>query len=268
MQGGLWVAVEAVELHGPGLAGWEAARAVLGGAEEYRTAPVSFEPPAALPPAERRRAIASVKLALAVGLGATAASGLDPASLPAVFASSGADGETIHAILAALAAPGRDVSPTRFHNSVHNAPSGYWGMAVQSREPVTSLSGYDESFASGLLEAAAQAVSGDRPVLLVAYDLPYPAPLDALRPVGASFATALVLSVKPSARARAGLGIALSQGSCDQASRCADPGLEALRQGNPAARSLPLLAAIASRASASIRLELPHGLLEVRVAPC
>ena len=194
---GLRVWVQAVELLGPGLPCWDVARPVLAGIEPYLHAPLEPPPPAQLSPAERRRAIPSVKLALAVGA-AVARSGLDPATLPAVFASSGADGETIGAILSALALPSREVSPTRFHNSVHNAPSGYWSLAVRSREAVTSLSAHDGSFAAGLLETSVQAACGGGPILLVAYDLAYPDPLHGVRPIEASFGTAWVLSPRRS----------------------------------------------------------------------
>jgi hypothetical protein len=192
---------------------------------------------------------------------------LDPAALPAVFASSGADGETIDAILATLATPTREVSPTRFHNSVHNAPSGYWGLAMQSQEVVSSVSCHDASFAAGLLEAAVQAVAGAQPILLVAYDLPYPPPLEALRPIGASFAVAIVLSPTPLRRAQAELLIRIADTEGD-ATGCVDHGLETLRRGNPAARSLPLLIGLARRSAASVRLDLSRGALDVRVEPC
>jgi hypothetical protein len=260
------VGVEAVAICGPGLANWETSRRVLLGQSAYRPEPIVLEAPAQLSPAERRRAIPSVKLALGVGAAAVARSGLDPAGLAAVFASSGADGETIVAVLSALATPRREVSPTRFHNSVHNAPSGYWGIAVQSREAVTSISGYDASFAAGLLEAGVQAVAGARPVLLVAYDLAYPAPLDAVRPIEGGFGVALVVRPAPSDGALAELVIGVGAGG--DASGCADDGLEALRRGNPAARSLPLLALLAGRSAGSVRLELSHGVLEVEVMAC
>jgi lambda repressor-like predicted transcriptional regulator len=260
------VGVEAVAICGPGLPDWLSSRPVLAGAEAYRAAPIVLQPPPQLSAAERRRAIPSVKLALGVATAAVARSGLDPASLPAVFAASGADGETITAILSALATPSREVSPTRFHNSVHNAPSGYWGIAVQSREAVTSVSCYDASFAAGLLEAAAQAVTGERPTLLVAYDLPYPDPLDSARRIEASFAVALVLSPATSDRVLAVLHLRVA--ACDDATGCSDPGLEALRRGNPAARALPLLAVLAGGPGSSIRLALSHGTLEVEVEPC
>ncbi len=260
------VGVMAVELRAPGLASWEEAQPILARAEPYRAAPLVLEPPTQLSPAERRRAIPSVKLALALGAGAVARSDLDTATLPAVFASSGADGDTISAILSALVTPAREVSPTRFHNSVHNAPSGYWSMAVQSREAVTSLSGYDTSFAAGLLEASVQAVSASRSVLLVAYDLPYPEPLHGVRCIEASFGTAFVVGPAPSYRAIAELEIRMVEAG--EVSLCLDPGLEELRRGNPAARSLPLLELLAARASGSVCLELRHGALRIGVLPC
>ncbi|MEA2726195.1 MAG: hypothetical protein QOF70_670 [Acetobacteraceae bacterium] len=266
MTGGIIrVAVQAVELRGPGLPNWLVARPVLAGVAPYQPAPIVLSPPPHLSPAERRRAIPSVNLALAIGVAAVEQSGHDPRTVPAVFASSGADGETISAILAALVTPAREVSPTRFHNSVHNAPSGYWGIATQSRQPVTSLSCYDASFAAGLLEACVQAVSGG-PTLLVAYDLPYPEPLHSARPIDASFGAALVLSPERSNRALVELSIRIA--GCGEATGCIDPDLEALRRGNPAARSLPLLSLLAARTTGEVSVALSHGILEIGVVPC
>lgn len=260
------VGVDAIALLGPGLPNWITSRAALAGADPYHAAPVELPPPTQLSPAERRRAIPSVKLALAVGAAAVEQSGHDPRTLSAVFASSGADGETITSIMSALMKPSREVSPTRFHNSVHNAPSGYWSIAAQSQEAVTSVSCYDASFAAGLLEAAVQAVCASRTVLLVAYDLPYPEPLDTVRPILASFGVAFVLSPAPSAHAVATLDMACAPAAC--ASRCTDQGLEELRRGNPAARSLPLLTALAAHRNGKLRLALGRGTLEVGVTPC
>lgn len=264
----LRVSVEGIAVCGPGLADWDAARPGLTGAEPYRRRAMELEPPPRLSPAERRRAIASVKLALAVGAGAVEQSGLDPLVLPAVFAASGADGDTISAILAALATPAREVSPTRFHNSVHNAPSGYWGVAMESREAVTSLSAHDASFAAGLLEAGVQAVSADRAVLLVAYDLPYPEPLHGVRPIFDGFGVALVLAPRPSPRSRGELLMRRVVPACGPASRCVDPGLETLRVGNPAARSLPLLAMLAAGGSGIVHLDHQGGTLRIEVVAC
>jgi hypothetical protein len=302
------IGVEAVALRGPGLLDWATSRTVLIGDAAYRAAPIELDAPAQLSAAERRRAVPSVKLALGVaaacvaqagrdhvgfdqaalparrdqvGLPAGRDPGLDQAGcdqvgLPAVFASSGADGETIAAILAALVTPGREVSPTRFHNSVHNAPSGYWGIATRSREAVTSVSCFDATFGAGLLEAGVEAVTSGRKVLLVAYDLPYPEPLNRLRPIDRAFGVALLLTpprgasggapASVSGRVLAELRVAIS--AAGEPSRCADPGLEALRRGNPAARSLPLLVRLACGSAGRIRLDLSRGLLDVEVVSC
>jgi hypothetical protein len=237
------VFVEGIGVFGPGLEGWQAARDVLAGTQRYDPQPVCPPPVGLLPPAERRRAGLTVRLAIAAGTEALAQSGRDTADMAMVFAASGGDGETIHETLAALATAQREVSPTRFHNSVHNAPSGYWAVATGSRAPSTSLSAFDGSFAAGLLEAAVQAVVQDRPVTLIAYDVPYPEPLHAVRPLLSIFSLALVLSPRTTERTFAGLTVAVAE-TVSPATSMADPDMERLRLGNPAARGLPLLAAI------------------------
>ena len=166
-----------------------------------------------------------------------------------------------------LASPEREVSPTRFHNSVHNAPSGYWNIGAQSHAPTTSLCGFDASFAAGLLDAAVQATADKRTVALIAYDLPYPGPLHDLRPITSIFGVALVLSPVRTQASLASLDVG-SPGERGSLSVMENPILEEMRQGNPAARSLPLLAAIANgTGGVSVALEyLPDMALTVSVS--
>jgi len=210
-----------------------------------------------LAPAERRRMTDTVKLGLAVGSDAVAHAGLNAEDLPSVFTSSGGDGVTITSILAILASDEREVSPTRFHNSVHNAPSGYWSIATHSRESSTSICAYDFSFSAGFLEAASLAVSDGRPVLLVSYDMPYPAVLDAVRPITSIFGVGLVLSPKPGPRSLAAVTIAFGPGDGPETPMPA--AFEPLRAGNPAARSLPLLASIAAGAARTVAIRMMGG---------
>ena len=70
----------------------------------------------------------------------------------------------------------------------------------------------------------------------------------------ADFAVALVLTAEPTARTLAGLGVRYVAQTGD-ASRMRDNGLEALRVGVPAARSLPLLGALAGINDAALILE-------------
>lgn len=257
------VALGGIGLLGPGLDGWETARALLREPAAWCAAPTALPAPMRLPPAERRRAGALVKLSLAVAEQACAAAAIDPARPATVFASSAADPASCHALCEALATPPRLVSPTRFTNSVHNAPSGYWHIATQSMQPSTSLSGFDASFAAGLLEAAVQCRAGNGPVLLVASDVPYPEPLHALRPLPDAFAVALLLVPQgPGPR------LALQAGADAPASGSDGTALDALCRTIPAARALPLLQALARGGAAAVVIEGPPGLsLQVGITP-
>jgi hypothetical protein len=237
------VYLEALGLLGPGLCDWPQAAPLLaqGG---WQASDVPMPAPQRLPAAERRRAGAVVKLSIAVADQACTAAGCDPLQLATVFSSSSGDGANCHALCETLAGTDRLVSPTRFTNSVHNAPAGYWHIATQSRAPSTSLCAHDASFASGLLEAAVQVVAWQRPVLLVAADVPYPEPLHAVRPLTAPFGVAMLLAPQRGARSLAALTPTLAPASA-AVDGCDDAGLEALRVGVPAARSLPLLQALA-----------------------
>ena len=88
--------VTGVGLLGPGLADWDTARAVLGGAADWHPEPTVIPALTCLPSAERRRTGVPVKIALTAGLQACRNAGLDPATLPAVFTSSGGDGQNLH----------------------------------------------------------------------------------------------------------------------------------------------------------------------------
>jgi hypothetical protein len=247
------VYVEGIGLCGPGLNGWNNSVPVLAGAKDYIAAPTNIPPSDLLPPNERRRAAQIVKLALAVGAEAFVAAGRDAAATATVFASSGADGHTIHEILTVLASEQRELSPTRFHNSVHNAAAGYWSIATAAQAASTSLCCFDDSFAAGMLEAAVQVEAAGHAVGLIAYDVQYPGPLGALRPIGAIFGVALVLAPAPTDAAFACLEVRLHAGKPEVPPGVAS-GLQVLTQTTPAARSLPLLTALARREDARLSL--------------
>ena len=258
----LHVSVLGVGLCGPGLASWSDARRVLRGDAPWVEAATALAPPSRLPPAERRRAGPSIRLAMAVADEAVAACGLDPSTLATVFAASGGEGSNCHALCEALAAPERLVSPTRFTNSVQNAPAGFWHIAVASHGPSTSLSAYDASFAAGLLEAAVQVIANGHPVLLVAADVPYPDPLHRLRPLPHPVGTALVLGPTTQASGASAcvqLAIALESERAADSTRCRDAALDALRGAVPAARALPLLEAMAAAERRCVMLDAGGG---------
>src|SRR5688572_11813713 len=123
----------------PGLESFHAAREILAGSRPYALAPMTAPAPEILPAVERRRAAESVRYALSAAQEALAMSGISTRDTASVFASSGGDGHTLHQICEALAGPERAVSPTRFHNSVHNAAAGYWSIATGCRAASSSL---------------------------------------------------------------------------------------------------------------------------------
>jgi len=224
---------------------------VLSGAAAFEPSAVPRPAISLLPPAERRRCAPSVAWALAVAQEAVASAGLDAGALSVVFVSSDGDGDIVHRLCTALATPAAAVSPTDFHNSVHNAATGYWSIGAHSQAASTALCAYDGSFAAGLLEAACQIAIEKRPVLLMAVDLPYPPPLAPHRPVLHGLAVALVLEP--------GTGLEISL----EGSEPTPPPIGVF-QGNASAACLPLLAALARPGEALVRLPLAGRVLQVR----
>lgn len=258
--------IDGIGLLGSGLDNWAAAQPVLAGAVGYLPRPVLVPQPLALPSAERRRVGLTVKVALAVAHEALGASGQDAQSLAAVFASSGADGDNCDAICQVLASDDRHISPTRFHNSVHNAPAGYWGIASGAMTPATVVCAHDASLGAGLLEALAQVCAGGAGTLLIAYEAPYPEPLNAKRPLASAFGLALALMPQRGAHSLAQLHVELTDAPADTLE---NPELEALRRQIPAARGLPLLQCIARGAGGRVVLDYLEPLrLALDIKPC
>ena len=244
--------IDGIGLIAPGLPDWSSAREVLQGKQDFAAAPTVLPAPTLLPTAERRRASRVIKLCLGVGLQAVDHAGADAASLATVFASSGADGHNCHALCEQLAGDDRQISPTRFHNSVHNAAAGYWGIATHSMASCQVIAAFDASFGAGLLDALAQVVCDDQAVLLVAYDSEYPQPLHAKRDTPDCGGVALLLSPQRNAASLASITLL----PCTQvADVMADAALEALRLQIPALRALPLLQRLAQGQSTTVVLD-------------
>jgi hypothetical protein len=165
-----------------------------------------------------------------------------------------------------LASSDRQISPTRFHNSVHNTAAGYWGIATGAMTSSSVLCGFDASFGAGLLEALCQVVADNARTVMLACDTPYPEPLFSTRPIPDAFGIALVLAPEKSAQALAKITVSLSDLPAD---RFDDNALEALRIRIPAARGLPVLRAIAQRADGRYVLDyLNDTTLAVEITLC
>ncbi|MCE5233735.1 MAG: beta-ketoacyl synthase chain length factor, partial [Xanthomonadaceae bacterium] len=201
----LWV--EGVGVWAPGMPSWDALRALCAGTAAAGAA--ARPAAAALPAGERRRAPESVLLAVEAAGQAVAMSGREARELPCVFSSAHGDLAIMDYMCAILAAAPAELSPTKFHNSVHNAAAGYWTIATGCMAPSTALAAHANSFGAGLLEAAVQAAAEQRAVLFVGYDGLSRGPLAEMAPSTRPFATALVLAPSRGAAACARLALRL-----------------------------------------------------------
>ena len=234
--------LEGIGFWAPGLPSWEAARAFARGGAADPDGPRKPSP-RLLAANERRRAPETVAVALEVGLGACQAAGRDPASLPSVFASSQGDLVIADYMCATLADAPATISPTRFHNSVHNAAAGYWTIGTGAMHPATALSAGPVSFAQGLLEALAQLAGGAEAVLLVGYDGAAVGPLGAVVHSTGLLGGAMVLGRGRRAGATVMQARLVDAGSA----RLASGGPLSLHaSGNASAPMLPLFDALAA----------------------
>jgi hypothetical protein len=252
--------VEGIGFWTRGLPDWPAACRFAASGELPGEAPTRPSPQV-LPPNERRRAPESVAVALEVALEACTAAQRDPATLASVFASTHGDLSITDYMCSTLLEDPRAMSPTRFHNSVHNAAAGYWTIGNGCVRATTAISAFDASFAQGLLEALLQLASGEPAILLAAYDSASAGPLAAVSRSEGTLGGALLLSHarhagKPRLRAT------LVDGDVPAARGA----LGRLAAGNAMAPMLPLFDALAAGDDAALLKAGPGRVLRVEIA--
>ena len=251
--------VEGIGFWSRGLPSWDAARAHAAGVDPPAGAPAR-PAPQLLAPNERRRAPETVAAALEVGLAACRAAGRDPGTLPSVFASMHGELAINDYMCTTLAQQPEALSPTRFHNSVHNAAAGYWTIGTGAMHPATALSAGRHSFAQGLLEALAQLAAGSEAVLLVAGDGEATGPLAQVARSEGVLAAVLVLAAaprpgRPKLRVDWGTGTPTAGGGP----------LSRHAAGNAMAPMLPLLDALARGRDAVMLAAGPGRVLQVAI---
>ena len=189
-----------------------------------------------LPPMLRRRTSLLTRMAAEVAHQAIVAGKVDPHTVPIIYGSVYGEIRTTVDILAAMLDPAAPMSPTRFHNSVHNTAAGYVSIATQNRSGNAALTAGAATVAMGLLECVGLVVQTGGPCVLVVAEEALPEPLAAGRtwaPLAAAFALAPVGGPED----RSHRTCRLDQGVGDVATA----GLPAALAANPCSAALALV---------------------------
>ena len=252
--------IEGIAFWSPSLPGWPIARAAFRGEGVPVEPPAKRPAPEILAPAERRRAPDSVALALEVANAAVRASGRDPATLPSIFTSAHGDLAVNDYMCSTLATQPTAISPTRFHNSVHNAAAGYWTIATGCHAASSALTAFDASFAAGLLEAATQCAADERPVLLVAFDVQAVGALASVTRSDGLLATALVIAPADAGGSANGASFAATLVSGPSRPAALRSAAAQALGGNAMADALPFFEALALGPGSALDLPLSRTL--------
>lgn len=122
-----------------------------------------------LPAMMRRRTSSATRVAVSAADRACAAANDDRLS-PTIFVSALGEIQITDRLCDAIARQDYPLSPTQFHNSVHNTAASYWSMATGNQAAMQAMSALQDGFALGLLEAWCQLQTSTDKVLLVSYD--------------------------------------------------------------------------------------------------
>ena len=216
--------------------------------------------PDVIPTRERRRAPQSVKMAVEVMGQACRMAEMNPGDLATVFSSAMGDMQITDSMCRTLAAHPELVSPTLFHNSVHNAPLGYWSIAMGSHAPASAVAAHHFSASIAMLEAAVQCFEESTPVLLVVQEGEAPFVLRGACESGRPLAVGLLLTpAGTTGKCMARVGFTVKPNGI--AWPALPAGLAESYSGNPSGKMLPLLAVLAQHASPET-CSSPHGVLE------
>ena len=255
----------------PALPGWPIARDVLLGIAVPPAGPPARVAARLLAPTERRRASDTIAIALEVAASACEMAKTDPCSLPSIFASTHGDLPINDYMCSTLVSSPLLCSPTKFHNSVHNAASGYWTIGTGCVKQSTALTAWMHTFANGLLEALVQATADDTPVLFVAYDVAARGPLIAISPSAGLLAVALILDPHPAAGdPRPRLSCRIESAPLIGDPHPVPPRWADILPENAMRQCLPLFAALARGADSSVLFALSAGCrlaVAVKAAP-
>jgi hypothetical protein len=215
-----------------------------------------FEKPKAslLPSRLRRRTALLTKAVSDVVEDAARQGAVDLAQARLVLASAWGELDTTVQLLAQLATDPAQVSPTLFHNSVHNTATGYLSIVLENREGSSAIGAGQDSLAAGLIEAATLVETEGGEAILVVGDEPVPTPFDE----SPGDPVALALCLRPVDGAPGGELDVLCRIEFGDYAECTvnDLDVPAALAGNPSRSVVPLAKAIARNGPNRVPLSL------------
>ena len=221
-----------------------------------------------LKPNEARRTSETIKMVLQSCEESIAQSAFSADQLFSVFVSSDGDPNILQSICTELASENKFVSPTQFHNSVHNAPAGYWTIGNQSMKGANSLACGESSLSGGLLEVQSLLAAGEDQILLACFDLKSPDPLSSARKIHYSMANSMILTKEKTEHSLYSIELSMQAARQNEIKKMDNPSLEELRTDSSAGKSLPFLKAVLDN---NIQVLLPYSstsTLEVVLVKC
>lgn len=230
---------------GPGFTDWPTLKQLLlsdsvGGS----SLEISTPKPEVIPANERRRAPLPVKAAVDVSWQALQQSGIPSEQVACVFGSGLGDTEITDYMCRVLTTPEKQLSPTKFHNSVHNAAAGYWTISTHCMKSANSIAAYQMTAGLALLEGFTQCVLHNEPVLITLFDTEAHETYRQIFACEHSFAVAML--IRPVSGAASLAKISLTEAANGGAEpQWLNQTLNTLYQDNPAAKALDLLRTIA-----------------------
>lgn len=246
--------IQSIGVAGSGFSNWEQAKSILNNEQSISLEQAEKYKITILKPNEARRTSTTIKIALQSAEESLSQASFEADQLFSIFVSSDGDPNILQSICQELSTEDKFVSPTQFHNSVHNAPAGYWSIGQQSMRGINSIACGDCSVSGALIEAASLLKTGGNAVLVVCFDVKSPAPLNTARSIKYSLASSMILTRSETAESLFSIDFDLKPVEKGPVTQMTDPLLERLRTDSPAFRGLPLLKSLSSLNSDEIIL--------------
>ncbi|MDA1076509.1 MAG: beta-ketoacyl synthase chain length factor [Proteobacteria bacterium] len=224
---------------------------LIGSDKSLQNADFTTPAPASIPSRERRRAGLMISMAVEVAHQACDHAAVMKAEIPSVFTSAMCDTQITDYMGRKLAGAEKLLSPTRFHNSVHNAASGYWSISAENRASSSYIGASSHSVGAALLDVISLVNDVHEPALLVGYDLATEPPFDDVFAIQETMAFALVFAPLDF-RSESDLNVMIELNCLQirdnpqaQASQAEHTGLKHLAQANPMGSAITLLERVA-----------------------